>query len=138
MCQRAQQRKNGFVRGDKGNTDFLRRLSETTHSTSSSLQFVQGAPCSVTLQRTLRALQHWHAFDALLLTARPCCALPSRPAWDAFLFIVEFFPTSTGWGESGDCSRLSVYDMSDIGAGENVPRGARMGRVVEDGRCEQS
>jgi hypothetical protein len=48
---------------------YLRRLlSVTMHSTSSSLQLVHGAPCSTTLQRTLRALQHWHAFDARLLT----------------------------------------------------------------------
>jgi len=38
------------------------------HSTSSNLQFVHGAPCSTTLHRTLRALQHWQAFDALLFT----------------------------------------------------------------------
>lgn len=49
-------------------TYFLRLLSETMHSTSSNLQFVQGAPCSTTLQRTLRERQHWQAFDALLLT----------------------------------------------------------------------
>lgn len=39
------------------------------HSTSSSLQLVQGAPCSTTLHRTFRARQHWHAFEALRLTA---------------------------------------------------------------------
>lgn len=42
----------------KGATNFFRLLSDTMHSTSSSLQFVQGAPCSVTLHRTLRARQH--------------------------------------------------------------------------------
>ena len=47
---------------------FLRLLSETVHSTSSSLQLVHGAPCSTTLHRTLRDLQHWQAFDARLLT----------------------------------------------------------------------
>lgn len=39
-------------------THFLRLLSVTTQGTSSSLQFVHGAPCSTTLQRTFRALQH--------------------------------------------------------------------------------
>ena len=38
--------------------------------TSSNRQFVHGAPCSTTLQRTLRARQHWHAFGARRLTAR--------------------------------------------------------------------
>lgn len=66
-------------------TDFLRRLSETMHSTSSSLQFVHGAPCSVTLQRTLRDLQHWHAFEALRLTGLPV-ACPSTPAAEALRF----------------------------------------------------
>lgn len=33
-------------------------LSVTMHSTSSRRQFVHGAPCSTTLQRTLRDLQH--------------------------------------------------------------------------------
>lgn len=39
-------------------TNFLRLLSDTMHSTSSSLQFVHGAPCSVTLHLTLRDRQH--------------------------------------------------------------------------------
>jgi hypothetical protein len=66
-----------------GGTDFLRLLSETMQSTSSSLQFVQGAPCSVTLHRTLRARQHWQALDARRFTERPV-VFPSRPAWVAF------------------------------------------------------
>lgn len=66
----------------KGHTDFFLLLSDTMHSTSSSLQLVHGAPCSVTLQRTLRARQHWQALEALLLTERPV-VLPSRPAWAA-------------------------------------------------------
>ena len=66
-------------------TDFFLLLSETMHSTSSSLQLVQGAPCSVTLHRTFRARQHWHAFEALLFTERPD-GCPSIPAWAALRF----------------------------------------------------
>lgn len=47
------------------------------HSTWSRRQFVQGAPCSTTLQRTLRDLQHWQALDARRLTGR--CGRWSRP-----------------------------------------------------------
>jgi len=68
-----------------GSTDFFLRLSETIHSTSSSLQFVHGAPCSVTLHLTLRARQHWQALEARRLTARGWAA-PSRPATEAFRF----------------------------------------------------
>lgn len=49
---------------------FLRLLSVMIHSTSSNLQLVQGAPCSTTLHLTLRARQHWQAFDALRFTGR--------------------------------------------------------------------
>lgn len=49
-------------------TDFLRLLSDTMHSTSSNRQLVHGGPCSTTLQRTLRARQHWQALEALLFT----------------------------------------------------------------------
>jgi len=69
---------------------FLRLLSETMHSTSSSLQFVQGAPCSTTLQRTLRERQHWQALEALLLTllgGRMPFGL--RPASEAVRFALE-------------------------------------------------
>ena len=67
-------------------TDFLRLLSETMHSTSSSLQLVQGL-CSTTLQRTLRALQDWQAFDARLLTLLWILVpVAGRPASLAFLF----------------------------------------------------
>lgn len=66
-------------------TDFFLLLSDTMHSTSSSLQFVHGAPCSVTLHLTLRARQHWHALEALLFTERPV-VFPSRPAWAALRF----------------------------------------------------
>jgi hypothetical protein len=68
-----------------GQTDFFLLLSDTMHSTSSSLQLVQGAPCSVTLHLTLRERQHWHALDALLFTERPVVC-PSRPAWAALRF----------------------------------------------------
>jgi len=66
-------------------TDFFLLLSDTMQSTSSSLQFVHGAPCSVTLHLTFRALQHWHAFEALLFTERPV-GCPSIPAWAALRF----------------------------------------------------
>lgn len=67
---------------EKANLFLL--LSVTTHSISSSLQFVHGAPCSTTLHRTLRARQHWQAFDALLFTDLLCPASPK--AVDTFLF----------------------------------------------------
>lgn len=51
-------------------TYFLLRLSVTMQGTSSKRQFVHGAPCSTTLQRTFRARQHWHAFEARRLTGR--------------------------------------------------------------------
>jgi len=61
-------------------------LSETIHSTSSSLQLVQGL-CSTTLQRTLRALQDWQAFEARLLTLLWILApVAGRPASLAFRF----------------------------------------------------
>jgi hypothetical protein len=69
-------------------TNFLRLLSETMHSTSSSRQFVQGAPCSTTLQRTFLERQHWHALEALLLTLFGG-RMPLRPASDAVRFEVE-------------------------------------------------
>lgn len=69
-------------------TNFLRLLSETMHSTSSSRQFVQGAPCSTTLQRTFRERQHWQALEALLLTLLGG-RMPLRPASDAVRFEVE-------------------------------------------------
>ena len=68
--------------GKREYTDFFLRLSDTMHSTSSNRQLVHGAPCSVTLHRTLRARQHWQALDALLLTDRPV-VFPSIPAWAA-------------------------------------------------------
>jgi hypothetical protein len=41
------------------------------HCTSSSLQLVQGEPCSTTLHRTFRVLQLAQAFEALLFTGLP-------------------------------------------------------------------
>lgn len=65
---------------------YFRRLeSWTMHSTSSSLQFVHGAPCSTTLHRTFLALQHAHAFEALLLAGLPEGCL--KPAVEAFRFV---------------------------------------------------
>ena len=49
-------------------TYFLRLLSDTMQSTSSSLQFVHGAPCSTTLHLTFLERQHWQAFEALRFT----------------------------------------------------------------------
>jgi hypothetical protein len=64
-------------------TYFLRRLSWTTHSTLSHLQFPQGAP-STTSQRTLRALQDTQARAARLLVALGASA-PSIAEADLFL-----------------------------------------------------
>jgi hypothetical protein len=61
-------------------TYFLRLLSETTQSTSSRRQFVHGAPCSVTLQRTLRARQHWQALEARRFTGRGGATSPRSEA----------------------------------------------------------
>src|SRR5271170_804457 len=57
--------------------------SLTTHSTSSSRQFVQGVPLSTTSHLTFLARQQWQAFDARRLTDRPP---PVSPAVDVFLF----------------------------------------------------
>ena len=65
--------------------DFFRRFpSVTQHSTSSNLQLVQGMPLSTTSHLTFLLLQHWQAFDALLLTGRVLPLL--RPAAADFLF----------------------------------------------------
>lgn len=80
---------------------FLRRDSDTMHSTSSRRQLVQGAPCSVTLQRTLRARQHWHALEALRLTAR-VGPFPSSPAAEAFRFAACVSRTSAGGVDSSE------------------------------------
>jgi hypothetical protein len=78
------------------------------HSTSSSLQFVQGAPCSVTLHLTFLARQHWQALDALLFTAL-CAPFKSMPAAVAFRFnpfgwetVAEFSVESDGEDERSD------------------------------------
>jgi hypothetical protein len=62
-------------------TNFLRRLSVTTHSTWSKRQLVQGEPFSTTSQRTLRARQQQQARDALRLIGRFAA---DRPAAEAF------------------------------------------------------
>lgn len=68
-------------------TNFLLLLSVTTHSTWSSRQFVQGEPFSTTSQRTFRARQQQHAFEARLFTGR---AAPGKPAVEALrLFCVS-------------------------------------------------
>lgn len=75
-CCSVQRHQHYQMSGGEGARAYrLRLLSVTTHSTSSRRQFVQGAPCSTTLQRTLRARQDWQAFEARLLTARWWAAL---------------------------------------------------------------
>lgn len=90
-----------WISSCKGATYFLRLLSETIHSTSSSRQFVQGAPCSTTLHRTLRERQHWQAFDALLLTLLGGrMPLDLRPASEAVRF--EFWEWTCIVSAGGD------------------------------------
>lgn len=88
-------------------THFLRLLSVTTQGTSSSLQFVHGAPCSTTLQRTFRALQHWHALLALRFTGRPLVLAP-RPALLALRFGPELGEDWSSEAEGEFGSRLSI------------------------------
>lgn len=89
-------------------THFFRLLSDTMHSTSSSLQFVQGAPCSTTLQRTLRERQHWQAFDALLLTLfGGRVPFDLRPASEAVRFeVCECTWIVSAGGEDDESVRL--------------------------------
>lgn len=61
-------------------THFLLLLSVTTHSTSSRRQFVHGEPFSTTSQRTLRARQQWHAFEARRFTGLLLPEIPAAPA----------------------------------------------------------
>lgn len=93
--------KNGLMtwtdpKGKKYKPYLRLLLSVTIHGTSSSLQFVHGAPCSTTLQRTFRALQHWQALEARLLTGRPF-ELTLRPAESA----LRFGDWGT-WSDSGE------------------------------------
>jgi hypothetical protein len=89
-------------------TNFLRLLSETMHSTSSSLQLVQGL-CSTTLQRTLRALHDWQAFEARLLTLLWALApVAGRPASLAFRFELGELEGLAG------ASRSPLTDESDM------------------------
>jgi hypothetical protein len=87
-------------------TNFLRLLSETMHSTSSSRQFVQGAPCSTTLQRTFRERQHWQALEALLLTLLGG-RMPLRPASEAVRFeFAEWTWIVSAGGDDDESDRL--------------------------------
>jgi hypothetical protein len=87
-------------------TNFLRLLSETMHSTSSSRQFVQGAPCSTTLHRTFRERQHWQAFEALLLTLFGG-RMPLRPASEAVrLEFTEWTWIVSAGGDDDESDRL--------------------------------
>lgn len=88
-------------------TYFLRLLSVTMHGTSSRRQFVQGAPCSTTLQRTLRARQHWQALEARLLTGLPF-ALTLRPA----LLALRFGEGGWEWSDSGEARSTEVSGTS--------------------------
>lgn len=62
-------------------TDFLRLLSVTMHSTWSRRQLVQGEPFSTTSQRTFLARQQQQAREARRLMGR---LAPGNPAVDAF------------------------------------------------------
>jgi len=74
---------------------FLRLPSVTQHSTSSSLQLVQGMPLSTTSQRTFLERQHWQALEARLFTGR----LPEgKPAAVDFLFGAVAEADCTGCG----------------------------------------
>ena len=101
-------------------TNFLRLLSETIHSTSSSLQLVQGL-CSTTLQRTFRARQDWQAFDALLLTLL-CTLAPvaGKPASLAFLFALG---DAEGLARATSTSPLT--EVSDMIKSSNENEGPR-------------
>ena len=94
---------------------FLRLLSVTMQGTSSSLQLVQGAPCSTTLHLTFLALQHWQAFDALLFTGRPLALVP-RPALEALRLELAFGElwSSEAEGEFGSCSSGAVVGSGVI------------------------
>jgi hypothetical protein len=89
-------------------THFFRLLSDTMHSTSSNRQFVHGAPCSTTLQRTLRARQHWHAFDALRLTLFAGRIPGFNPAASALRFGTVVCAVIDSAGEPDDSDRLSI------------------------------
>lgn len=65
----------------------------------------------MTLHRTLRARQHWHAFDALLFTALVVAA-PSKPAAEAFRFCD---------GED-DASRGGVDSIEVIAMAPDLPK----------------
>jgi hypothetical protein len=89
-------------------THFFRLLSETMHSTSSNRQFVHGAPCSTTLQRTLRALQHWQAFDARRLTLFAGRIPGFRPAASAVRFGTVVCIVTDSAGEPDESDMLSI------------------------------
>jgi hypothetical protein len=72
------------------------------HSTSSKRQLVQGAPCSTTLHLTFRALQHWHALEALRFTGLPFVA-----------FVLAEAPT-LGLGEEGGLSEAAGEKLSSF------------------------
>lgn len=83
--------------------------------TSSKRQFVHGAPCSTTLQRTFRARQHWHAFEARRLTGR--------------LEAVVLEPSALRLGDGG-------YDDGDPGELSGEVAGGVM--IIVVGSCEAS
>jgi hypothetical protein len=91
-------------------TYFLRLLSVTTHSTSSSRQFVHGAPCSTTLHLTFRALQHAQALLALRFTGLPLAfATPFAP----------FFLLTAGGAAVSEAGDALSYD-ADISADSRI------------------
>lgn len=92
------------------------------HSTSSNLQFVHGAPCSVTLHLTFLARQHWHAFEALRLTDLPLL-WPSMPTWAAFRLDGSVSCTSEREAEHSDMATHFWRFLPDGCVGDYEVRG---------------
>ena len=84
-------------------TYFRRRLSWTTHSTSSHLQLPHGAP-STTSQRTLRARHDTQARAARRFVILPSAAIDAR-----FLGDDDVSPTDGGAG-GGDMEPVGADD----------------------------
>ena len=107
----------------------MRLLSETIHSTSSSLQLVQGL-CSTTLHRTLRALHDWQAFEARLLTLLWILVpVAGRPASLAFRFELGELEGLAG------ANRSPLTDESDMMYGSMVKGYAKRSRGRSRGSC---
>jgi hypothetical protein len=95
-------------------TNFLRLLSVTTHSTWSRRQFVHGEPFSTTSQRTLRARQQQQALEARRLTGRFWAARPEALRFpDSSVIVVLLIMTG------GECGTFEQENNQE------VPRRAR-------------